>query len=214
MSLIVDIGVDLWDAFGTIGQWFFQLGDKLDDIPLVGGAIEDICDWIGRRFLDVAIFVMNAAYWADDLWDRVTDIYGAVQDAWDWVFDQGKKLWDWFLNIDDWFYQSLWPYISGFLGEVADWFVGAYGNFINAGQAVIDWFAGIDDWFADHWTALFTPWWLLIEPLADFVDAMGGQMVDFLNEPAEWMWEKLKGFLETIADEVTDLMERILDRVW
>ena len=218
MSLIVDIGVQLWDAFGTVGQWFYKLGDKLDDIPLVGGAIEDICDWIADRFLAIAIFVMNAAYWADGLWDRVTDIYGAVQDAWEWVFNQGWALWNWFLNIDDWFYQSLWPYITGVIGDVASWFVGAYGWLIEGGRNVIDWFAGIDDWFASRW---YDIWGTISDPVSaiiDFFNEFGEKIVGFFNNPgayiAAFLGEALELFLEVAGWPFLHAMELFLDRIW
>jgi len=218
MSWILEIGVKLWDFFGTIGSRFYNLGDKLDDIPLVGGALEDIADWIGDRFLDVATWVYNAALWGDDVWYDLLDVWGDLGNIWDWIWQRGEVLWGWLANIDNWFAFTIWPYLQGILGDVADWFIGAYDWLITGASNIIDWFAGIDAWFASRWQDMWGTVSDSVSAVIDFFNEFGEKIVGFFNNPgayiAAFLGEALELFLEVAGWPFLHAIELFLDRIW
>ena len=186
-------------------------------------------DWIDKSILGVGIklppFSFMLGDWVegvvDFIYDGIDFVLNRAEEAWDtavgvgfWIFDQGSKLWEWFCHIDDWFAEKVGPWVFGILGDVASWFIGAYDWLIKAAVDFSDWFLGIDDWFFSRWLdawGVFTP---LLAPVIDFFNEFGAELADFAADPPRYIWGKLKGFLEDVAEEVWDLAERILIKIW
>lgn len=178
-------------------SWLSNLNwDILTWQVYVGDAVENGIDWL-LQWVDQAIT------WGHELYAAVVDLIEELKEIFDaifkLIFEEAQKLWD---SITSWWY-DLGEWWATKVTEVKGWI-----------DVATDWLSERVDWIESQLDKLSIAWdnfWEVTLPqlashlditkalnafrlewvgLFNFWQEFAGQLVEFINDPIEWLWAK------------------------
>jgi hypothetical protein len=231
---LADFGWELWDA----GAWFYNHGlsgvsryfyNAVDFIDEICGDLWDIAyelddwyDWISGIWSDLTT-VWNYVYglltqrayeaWtgAGNALDQAAAALSKATDAFNyaygWLTDRANEAWDKAV----WAYEQISVIVTAAANDIYNWVKGVPAEIrtwvTNAVNDVKTWALGkIDDAKSSVLAQIAAP--------INLVNLWFVDIQDFFNDPAEWITGKLDEAVDRLGQQLWDVIERILEKVW
>ena len=223
---IADALLALIQSLTYVTIWLWRVADKCRSIPLVGGALEDLFDWISDGFADlqdgtndVRTAWFGLCDWLDDVADELdevaSDVYGWLSDRISYALNRAESAWAWAreaLNrVDEAIDRAIAEaaaalaaaigYADSLVQDLDAWI---YAHGLDIYQAIRQYLADVDEWILGH---VADVWDAIMGFAVDLVELYMAAIAAPINLIILW-FDDIQGFfndpLEWLRDRFTD----------